>query len=89
MLYANIKILSSEKQEFKNDEGKDVQYFVNVIKTDDGDVLTINSGKDYSENDGETGMGVFRVTQEEKRFKLTLADFHRGTSVDAPEKNIE
>jgi len=72
---ATLKIV--EKNNFKGEDGKEVSYFINYLKDDEGGVLETTSGRDFSEFEGQDGVAIIapRKRTEGGGFKLSLADF--------------
>ena len=84
-LYANAKIKITEKNNFSDTEGKNVEYQTNYLKSDEGEVLEVNSSKDFSSYEGKEGLVCIRARKREGGgFKLSLIDFVEGGSVEVP-----
>lgn len=83
-LYTNATIKIVEENHFTDQNGKPVDYFTNYIKSDDNEVLEVNSTTDYSAHEGETGIATINATKRETGggFKLSLKDFREGETVD-------
>lgn len=93
-LNAVIKMVESPEP-FKDQEtGQMVQYYVNTIKTPEGEVLVCNSKDNYTEFEGESGVVKLRCRNVEDAFKkdgafykglskLTLAGFTAGDELPA------
>jgi len=89
-VYAPGKLLASSKQSFTSDAGEYVEFYENLIKSEDG-VLTMNSKADYSAQEGQEGVATIeaRARDDGKGFKLTLKKFSPGESIDLPEEVLE
>jgi len=91
-LFANAEVKIVEKQSFTDEGGTTVEYFVNYIKNDEGEVLELNSKNDYTEFEGKTGVVKIRARKQETRgFKLTMVGFVEGDVIgsDAEDTVIE
>jgi len=72
--HATLKI--TERNSFKDQEGKDVEYYANFLKDGEGQVLEIPGTTDFSEHEGRDGVATIRARKREGGgFKLSLVDF--------------
>jgi len=79
-VFLNASIRIVEKPEpFADDEGKPVVYFINTIKTKEGEVLVINSKDNYEEFEGQEGVVKLRLRSIEDAFKKD-GSFYKGLS---------
>jgi len=94
-LFLNASIRIVEKPEpFADENGQPVHYFINTIKTKEGEVLVINSKDNYEEFEGQEGVVKLRCRSVDDAFKkdgayykglskLTLAGFTAGDELPA------
>lgn len=56
-LYTQGRLVAVSRESFKDKEnGDEIVYFVNVVKTHDGDILNCNSKADFTEYEGDEGL---------------------------------
>jgi len=88
-VYTEARLLAVEHNSFKDNEGKTVEFYVNFLKDEDG-VIKVNSSKDFSIQEGETGVArIFVREGADNRVKLSLKEFSTGETLDIPESVIE
>jgi len=89
-VFAQVKFLASSKQSFTSNEGEYVEYFENILKSEDG-LMTINSKADYTAVEGEEGIAEIEARENDngKGFKLVLKKFSTGETLDLPEEVVE
>jgi len=85
-LYVYGKLLKSTPADpFKDSEGKEVKYHVNVIMTEFADVMSINSKESFAEYEEQEGVFEFNAYgvegQRPNVVKLSLASFSEGVRV--------
>jgi len=85
-----VKFLASSKQSFTSDTGDYVEYYENILKSEDG-LLTLNSKADHTAVEGQEGIAEIEARENEsgKGFKLTLKKFSTGEVLDLPEDTVE
>lgn len=78
-VYAEVKVLDSNKQAFETNEGEKVEYHENTM-TGEGGVITMNSKADFGACVGKSGVAEIeaRKIEGEKGYKLTLKKFTEG-----------
>lgn len=73
------KIVATEAPpSFKDENGQDVIYFKNYIKSEDGEMFDANSKDNYQEYEGETGVCTFNARKTNVAgggWKLSLSGF--------------
>lgn len=90
-LYAHGVLKITETPEpFQDQNGQTVTYFKNYFKTDDGELLEINSSKNFVEFEGQTGIATItaRKTQDGKTYKLSLNAFQEGATLNEEDGTI-
>jgi len=88
-LYSECTVKIVEKNNFSDPDGKTVEFNTNYLKNKEGEVLEINSTKDFSSNEGETGICVIHARKREGGgFKLSLREFIPNETIDLPETVI-
>jgi len=92
-VYAEAKLAMVEKPEpFKDEEGRMVEYFINHLKTPEGEVLVVNSKDSYEHIEGKEGVFKLRVRSVNDALrvrggsysglsKLALAGFVEGEAL--------
>lgn len=63
-----LKIVESPEP-FNDSAGKPVIYFINHIKTEDGELLVVNSKDSYEHVEGKEGVFALRVRNVEDAFR--------------------
>jgi len=86
-LYTQARLVAVSKESFKDkDSGEDIVYYVNVMKTVGGDILTANSKKDFSDNEGDEGVVGVEVSIKQAKNEYEFAQLKfalRSFDVDA------
>lgn len=74
---------------FQDENGQEVVYFKNYFKTEDGELLELNSKDNYELFEGKTGTATLnaRLQQNSKLFKLSMASFEEGEEQEEDEIN--
>lgn len=88
-VYAPVKFLASDKNEFTSDEGENVVYFVNAVRGEGG-IMELNSKADFGACEGKEGVVEIEAADGLKKgsFKLTLKKFYEDASIELPEEEI-
>jgi len=89
ILYAEVKLITCEKNNFTDDTGTPVEWFRNFLKGSDGAVLVVNSKIDLTQQEGDTGIASFRLREDGKFFKVSLVGFRGGEKLDLDEEDID
>jgi len=92
-LYTQARLVAVSREEFKDKESGDpVVYFVNVMKTDDGDIINANSKADFTACEGEEGVAglAVSITQPKREgeyavVKYNLRSFDLDSKIDLEE----
>jgi len=89
-LYTNAGVKIVEHNNFQDEQGRPVDYYTVYLKNEDGEVLEVNSGTDFTNMEGETGIACINATKRATGggFKLSLKDFKKNDSLDTPDDTI-
>jgi len=98
-VFAQVKLLSSEKESFTSDQGEYVEYHENILKGENG-TITLNSKADFSENEGNEGVAEIEASElspvsdqggkvVKRGYKFTLKSFTVGAKIEAGEGVVE
>lgn len=83
-LYTNASVKIVEKNSFTNTENQPVEYFTVYLKNDEGEVLEVNSGTDFSDHESKSGVAIIKATKRDSGggFKLALKEFVVNGSIE-------
>lgn len=88
-LYVNSTLKIVEDNNFKGQDGKEVSYHTNFIKSEDGEILQATSARDFTEEEGQSGIAVINVRERENGgFKCQLSDFLTDSRINLPEEAV-
>jgi len=95
--YIQGKIVAVTTEGFKDKEsGEPIVYFTNVIKSSDGDLVTANSKKDFTEFEGQTGVCAIETSIKYNKdsgafpsLKFSLREFSPGEELDTGESVLD
>jgi len=83
ILQTNATLKIVEKNSFKDQEGKEINYHINYLKDEEGGVLEVTSGPDFSGYEGQSGVATITPRKREGGgYKLSLTDFTPEASID-------
>jgi len=88
--YTKAKIVGTESPKpFADANGEMITYFKNYVKVD-GDMLEMNSSKDFSSEEGNEGVATItaRKNIDGKSYRLSLTNFTEGEDLEIPEETI-
>jgi len=75
-VYANCTLQIVERNNFRDPEsGQEIKFNTNFLKDEEGKVLKVNSAIDFTANEGQTGIAVIRVREQDNKVKLSLQKF--------------
>jgi len=80
-VYLEAKLAMVESPEPFNDEnGNKVEYFINHLKTPDGEVLVVNSKASFEELEGKEGVFKLRARSVDDALRAGRGGMYRGLS---------
>jgi len=93
-LYTQGRLVAVSRESFKDKEtGDEIVYFINVLKTESGDILTANSKADFSDCEGKEGVAGVEVSVKQVKnagdlaqLKFNLRRFNVGETINVEEE---
>jgi len=97
-LYTECTLRIVEKNSFPDENGQTVTFCTNYLKTEDGEVLEINSKDDYTQFEGQRGVAKINVKKQDpvsvgdrsiqRGYKLVMRAFTPGLEMAEVEETI-